>query len=110
MNYLRGVKHLIPISLRIIHFIFLFLKVGKGKGSPSNDLIRYGHSRSVLLVNGYALVQCFRMYLTDVLCQDRAGESSGQHPVRCHRGGRGGLPGHRRHHEGQDPPITSISF
>ena len=40
MNYLRGVKHLIPISLRIIHFIFLFLKLGKGKGSPSNDLIR----------------------------------------------------------------------
>ena len=50
------------------------------------------------------------MYLTDVLCQDRAGESSGQHPVRCHRGGRGGLPGHRRHHEGQDPPIINITF
>ena len=56
MNYLWGVKHLILISLRISDFIFLFLKVGKGKGSPSNDLIRYGHSRSVLLVNGYALV------------------------------------------------------
>ena len=51
-----------------------------------------------------------RMYLTDVLCQDRAGESSGQHPVRCHRGGRGGLPGHRRHHEGQYPPSNTITY
>ena len=41
------------------------------------------------------------MYLTDVLCQDRAGESPCQHPVRRPRGRRGGLPGHRGHHEGR---------
>ena len=41
------------------------------------------------------------MYLTDVLCQDRACESPCQHPVRRPRGRRGGLPGHRGHHEGR---------
>ena len=41
------------------------------------------------------------MYLTDVLCQDRAGEPPCQHPVRRPRGRRGGLPGHRGHHEGR---------